>query len=140
MGKRDTDKVFDDISNDVKTYAKLRFELLKLNTYEQSSRVIAFLSYGLLLSALILIVIFLVHLTLGFFISHWLGSYTLGFGIITILYLIQVIVVFLNKDRIKQMVANNIIKAPNYYEDKIETTFDNPEDKSESEQETGPVR
>jgi hypothetical protein len=134
MGKKDADKVFDDISNDVKSYVKLRFELLKLSTYEQSSRAIAFLSYGLLLSALILIVILLIHLTLGFLISSWLGSYTLGFGIITILYLIQVIIVFFNKNRIKQMVINTIIKSLNYYEEKIEgRTFDNQEDRSESE-------
>ncbi|MDR2144933.1 MAG: hypothetical protein LBE91_00530 [Tannerella sp.] len=122
--KKDAEHVFRDLKDGVTKYAELRLELLKLNTYEQVSKMAAFFSYGLLLSALTLITILFVHLVLGFFLSKLLDSLVFGFGIITILYILQVILVIVNRKRIQEYVINKIIKAFHYYEDKIEETFD----------------
>jgi hypothetical protein len=81
-----------------------------------------------LLSAIVLIAVFFVHLVLGFFLSKWLGSFTLGFGIIMILYAVQVTAVILCRERIKQRVMNMIIKAFNYYEAKVADTFSEKKD------------
>ena len=134
--KKDADQVFRDLKDDILKYAELRLKLLKLNTYEQVSKVIASLAYGLLLSALVLIAILFAHLVLGFFISKLLGSPIFGFGIITILYILQIILVILNKERIRKFVINAIIKVFDYYEDKIEETFEEYEHKK-SDRETG---
>jgi hypothetical protein len=121
--EKDAGQVFRDLKEDVIKYAELRFELLKLNTYEQVSKIIAVLSYGLLLSAIVLIAVFFAHLVLGFFLSKWIGSDVLGFGIILILYALQVVIVILCRRRIRRSVMNKIIKDFNYYEAKIADTF-----------------
>jgi hypothetical protein len=133
--KKDTGQVLRDLKDGVSKYAELRLELLKLNTYEQVSKIIALLSYGLLLSVLVLIAILLVHLILGFFLSKLFDSQVFGFGIILILYILQIVLVILNKDRIQRFVINIIIKAFNRYEDKKEETFEEDGNKK-SEQAT----
>jgi hypothetical protein len=121
--EKDVEEVFRNLKEDVTKYAELQFELLKINTYEQVSKIIAFLSYGLLLSAFALTSILLAHVVLGFFLSKWLGSFTLGFGIILVLYAMQVVIVILNKEHIQRNVMNKIIKAFRRHEAKVEETF-----------------
>ncbi|MDR2384395.1 MAG: phage holin family protein [Tannerella sp.] len=125
--KKDAEQVFRDLKEDVTKYVELRFELLKLNIYEQASKIIAFLSYGLLLSAVTLIFVLFIHLVFGFFLSKWFGSFTLGFGIILILYAIQVVIIILNRERIQRSVMNKIIQAFNYYEEKAEEAISEKE-------------
>jgi hypothetical protein len=120
--KKDAEQVFCDLKENVTKYAELRFELLKLNTYEQVSKIIAYLSYGLLLSALTLTAVLFAHLVLGFFLSQWIGSFTIGFGIILVSYILQVVIVMLNRERIQRSVMNKIINAFNSYEAKVEET------------------
>jgi hypothetical protein len=131
--KKDAEQVFRDLKDDVTQYAELKFELLKLNTYEQVGKLIALLSYGLLLSALVLIAISFAHLVLGFFLSKWIGSSAFGFGIILIMYVLQVALVILNRERIQRNVMNKIIRAIHYH--KAEETISEKE-KNEPEKET----
>ena len=109
--KKDLGNVFRELKDDVAAFAELKFELLKLNTYERIGKVIAILSYGLLSSSLILITILFTMLTLGFFFSNLLNSTTAGFGIIVGLCLILVVIVVVNKNRIRLKVINLIISA-----------------------------
>ena len=45
----DSEKVFQNLKQDVSAYMELKLELLKLNTYERTGKVIGLLSYGLIL-------------------------------------------------------------------------------------------
>ena len=109
--KKDLENVFRELKDDVTSFAELRFELLKLNTYERISKVIAILSYGLLLSSLVLITLLFAMLTAGLLFSKWLNSTTAGFGIVVALYLILVIIVITNKNRIRLKVINIIVST-----------------------------
>ena len=109
--KKDLEHVFRELKDDVSSFAELKFELLKLNTYERISKVIAILSYGLLLSSLVLITLLFAMLTVGFLFSKWLNSTTAGFGIVVALYLMLVAVVIAYKNRIRQSVLNTIVAA-----------------------------
>jgi len=109
--KKDLGNVFRELKDDVSSFAELKFELLKLNTYERISKVIAILSYGLLLSLLVLITLLFAMLTLGFLFSNLLDSTTAGFGIVVTLYLILVVIVIILKKRIRLKVMNIIISA-----------------------------
>ena len=115
-------EVFRELKDDISTYAELKLELLKLNTYEQGGKVLAVLSYGLLLFALITTAVLFALLTLGFLLSEWLRSMVAGFGIVAVLYLIQIIVLILNKNRVRRKIINIIISALNTSEQKKETT------------------
>jgi hypothetical protein len=110
MGK-DLENVFRELKDDVSSFAELKLELLKLNTYERISKVIAILSYGLLLSALVILALLFTMLTLGFLFSTWLDSTTAGFGIVAVLYLILIVIVILNKQRICLKVVNIVIST-----------------------------
>ena len=45
---KDSEKIFQELKKDLKTYAELKFELLKLNTYERTGKVLSVLSYGII--------------------------------------------------------------------------------------------
>lgn len=120
--EKDAESVFRDLKDDVTTYAELKLELLKLNTYERIGKVIAILSYGLLLSALTLFTLLFVMLTIGFLLSKWLDSTAAGIGIVAAFYLMLVVVVIVNKNRISLKVINIIISALNSIDQKKDGT------------------
>jgi len=121
MGK-DAENVFRELKDDISSYAELKLELLKINTYERISKVIAILSYGLLLSTLALITLLFLMLALGFLFSKWLDSTAAGIGIVAAIYLILGIVVIANKNRICLRVINIVISALNSSDQKKDAT------------------
>ncbi|MDR2914894.1 MAG: phage holin family protein [Tannerella sp.] len=133
MGK-DAEKVFRELKDDVSTYAELKLELIKLNAYERISKVIAILSYGLLLSALAFTAILFAMLTLGFLLSKWLDSTTAGFGIVAGLYLILVVLVIFYKNRICLKVINIMVSALNSNDQKKDATTNSEPEDDKSEQ------
>jgi amino acid transporter len=122
--EKNVENVFHELKDDLSTFAELKLELIKLNAYERISKLIAILSYGLLLFALLFITIQFALLTLGFALGKWLNSTIGGFGIVVAIYLIQVIVVILNKERIRRKVINIIISALNSNEHNKDATTD----------------
>jgi len=118
---------FRDLKDDVSSYAELKFELLKLNTYERISKVIAIFSYGLLLMTITIITFLFFMLTLVYLINMWCDSTIAGYGIVAILYLILVILVMLNKKRICLKVINVILFTLNTTDKKNATTTIEPE-------------
>ena len=64
----DSEKVFQNLKQDVSAYMELKLELLKLNTYERIGKVIGLLSYGLILLFLAFFAVLFIFLALGFFI------------------------------------------------------------------------
>ena len=111
--EKNAEEVFRELKEDISTYAELKLELIRLNAYEQTGKVLAVLSYGLLLFALIATAVLFMLLTLGFLLSEWLGSTVAGFGIVVALYIVQIVVVILNKNRIRKKIINAIISALN---------------------------
>lgn len=109
--EKEFEKVFRELKDDVLSYSELKLELLKLNTYERISALIAILSYGLLLSALALFTLLFAMLSLGFLFGLWINSTTAGFGIVAAMYLILVVLVIVNKKRICLKVINIIIST-----------------------------
>ena len=109
--KKSAEEVFLELKEDISTYAELKLELIKLNAYEQTGKVLTVLSYGLILSALITTAILFALLTLGFLLSEWLRSTVAGFGIVVALYIIQIVILILNRKRIRRKILNIIIAA-----------------------------
>ena len=132
--EKNAEEVFRELREDISTYAELKLELLKLNAYEKSGRVLAVLSYGLLLFALVTTAVLFALLTLGFLISEWLHSMAAGLGIVAALYLIQIILLILNRNRIRRKIINIVIAALNASEQKKnpETDSEDPEQVADS--------
>ena len=111
--EKDSGTVFRELKEDVSAYVELKLELLKLSTYERTGKVIAVLSYGLILL-----------LALGFFLGDWLGSSGFGFGIVAVLYLLLIGIIIMNRDRISTKVLNEVIAAMTANDDKNNATND----------------
>ena len=113
MATKNAEEVFSELKEDISKYAELKLELIKLNAYEQTGKVLAVLSYGLVLFALVATAVLFILLTLGFILSEWLHSTIAGFGIVAALYLIQIVVLILYRNRIRRKIMNIIISALN---------------------------
>lgn len=109
--EKDSGKIFNELKNDISTYVELKLELLKLGTYERTGKVIAVLSYGLILMFLAFFTVLFIFLALGFFLGEQLGSSSAGFGIVAALYLLILGVILLNKNKIRIKILNVIIAA-----------------------------
>ena len=116
--EKDSGTVFRELKEDVSAYVELKLELLKLSTYERTGKVIAVLSYGLILLFLAFFAILFI------FLGDWLGSSGFGFGIVAVLYLLLIGIIIMNRDRISTKVLNEVIAAMTANDDKNNATND----------------
>ena len=116
--EKDSSEIFRKLKENVSTYAELKLELLKLNTYESVGKVIAVLSYGVILLCVAFFTILFILLAFGFYISELCGSTSIGFTVIAFLYLLLIGIIVLNKKNIHNKVLNVVISAFMTNEDK----------------------
>ena len=127
--ERNSEQVFDRIKNDVISYFELKFEFLKLSTYERTGKVMGVLSYGLILVFTAFFAFLFIFLALGFFLGDLFNSEGLGFISVALLYLILIAVLVLNKNKVIEKVENEIISA-------LMSDEDNNNDTKNDEQQT----
>jgi hypothetical protein len=108
MGKSLIHKLIDD----VREYIKAQQRLLTLKIAEKSSKLIAELVSGILLGSLVLVTFLFASIALGFLLSGWFHSHTLGFGCMACLYLLIFILLLMNRKRwLITPIMNAIIKS-----------------------------
>ncbi|MEG1545106.1 MAG: phage holin family protein [Tannerellaceae bacterium] len=120
--EKDSETIFRKLKEDLSAYIELKQELLKLNTYEQTGKLIAVLSYGLILLFLAFFAILFIFLALGFFLGDWFGSFGIGFSIVAVLYCLLIGGILINKDKISNRVLNVVIAALTANDDKHNAT------------------
>jgi hypothetical protein len=126
--EKDSKQFFRELKDDITTYAELKLELLKLDSYERISKLATILLYGLFISSIIFLAFFFIFLTLGFYLSGLLASQIFGFGIVSLICLLIVLIVYLNKEQINNKILNILIArliANEQTEDKT-VTFEEP--------------
>ncbi len=123
--EKDSSEIFRKLKENVSTYAELKLELLKLNTYESVGKVIAVLSYGVILLCVAFFTILFILLAFGFYISELCGSTSIGFTVIAFLYLLLIGIIVLNKKNIHNKVLNVVISAFMTNEDKPNISTNN---------------
>ena len=116
--EKDAGEIFRELKKDLSAYVELKLELLKLNTYERTGKVIAVLSYGVILLFLAFFAILFIFLALGFFLGDLFGSVGSGFGVVAVLYLLLIGIIVMNKGRISNKVLNVVISALTTNDDK----------------------
>jgi hypothetical protein len=99
--------------NLLKDYAIKRTELLKLEATEKTALSIGTTVFLLLISIALLFFIILLNIGLGFLLSSYLDSYTLGFLVVSGLYFLVFLMFLLMKNSIKNAIANKIIQFIN---------------------------
>lgn len=95
----------------VKEYAEVRKELAVLSAVEKGSQLVAnFLTDGLVLIFLVLTVLF-GSLALGFYLSDVIGNSYAGFLIVTGIYFLLAVIVYMIKDKyLEKSIINAVIK------------------------------
>lgn len=134
--EKDSSEIFHKLKKDLSVYVELKLELLKLNTYERTGKVIAVLSYGIILLFLAFFAILFIFLALGFFLSDWLGSAGMGFGAVAVLYILIIGIIILNKDRISNKVLNVVLSALTTNDDDNTNAADNEQAATDTAGET----
>lgn len=108
MGKG-PEKILNDFKERIAAYAGLKFDLLKLNACERAAKISAALAHSILLLSLGLFVMLFIFFALGFFLGELTGRLSLGFLIVSLIYLIILIIVYYQKKPIRLAIANLII-------------------------------
>ena len=120
--EKESGEIFRELKKDLSEYVELKLELLKLSTYERTGKVLAVLSYGVILLFLAFFAILFIFLALGFFLGDIFGSVGSGFAIVAILYVLLIGIIILNKNKISEKVLNVVIAALTSNEDKNQAT------------------
>lgn len=101
---------FDESGKKIKEYIDERAMLLKMQTVEKTSKLIAVLFTGLILALLAFFILFFLSIMLGYYFASLTNSLYAGFGIVAGLYLILFIVILLlRKNFIEKYIINTVI-------------------------------
>jgi len=109
--EKDLGQIFNELKADATTYLELKFELLKLNTYERAGKLVGILSYGLVALILAFFATLFLFLALGILLGQALGSFSAGFAIIGGVYLLSIGILMMFKKRFMTRVTNIVIDA-----------------------------
>lgn len=109
--EKDAEQIFHELKEDISTYVRLKYKLLRLNATERIAKLIAILSHGVILVLLVFFTVLFLFLALGFFLGEVLGSTALGFLIVGGIYLLLTVIAVAGRNRIQEKIINIIISA-----------------------------
>ncbi|OAV76197.1 hypothetical protein Barb7_00123 [Bacteroidales bacterium Barb7] len=116
--KKDCGQIFDELKEDVTAYAELKFELLKLNTFERAGKLAALFSYALIILFLAVPAALCILLACGLWLGKVLNSPSAGFAIISGCCLLVIGIVVCCKKRLSTKIMNIVISVLNENEEK----------------------
>ena len=92
-------------------YVGLRIKLLKLEGTEKGSKIVSGIASAIILFLLAVFFITLFNIFLALLIAHFTGHYYIGFGVVTLFYLLIIIFLLVfNKQVIRRPIENKLIK------------------------------
>jgi len=98
------------IIDQLKEYAETRFKLLKYETIEGGTSILASVLTDAITAISMVLAFIFASFTLAYFLSDVLNSFWEGFGCVALIYLIIAIVIKLNKERIEKPLVNLFIQ------------------------------
>lgn len=108
------EKNIEELFSDARSYLDARMEYVRLSMVEKVSRAAANVITGSIVVISFALAFLFGTVTLALFLADVLGSYTRGFGCVSLIYLAIAIVVYLTKDKfIEKAIVNRGIK--NYF-------------------------
>ncbi len=121
------------IWNDVKDYLRIRMELLKLLALEKAFKLMADLVTNTLVLLSLLMAFLASAITLAFYLSYLLNSYTKGFGCATIFFTLVACLILWKKSVVEKLIAGIAIKR--YFEKHCEAQEEEEKSGATAEQE-----
>jgi len=114
---------FEELRTTLENYIQNRILLIKLQVVEKMSKLLAGMFTGLLIVILSFFVLLFLSIMLGYYFADLTGSNYIGFGILTVVYILLLVLLIVFR---KNLVENKIINMV------IEVFFDKNEDKNET--------
>jgi len=102
------EKGIEDIFEDAKGYLEARVEYTRLYLVEKVSKIFADLVTNTVVIVCFTLAFLFGSVTLALFLSSVLGSYTGGFGCVSLIYILLAVVVYLTKDKYIEKAIINI--------------------------------
>ena len=102
----------EDLNENLKAYLSTRYDLAVLKTTDKVSAIGSLTSLAIILGVFITLSLLFLSISLGFFLSDWLGSYPLGFLTLSGCYfLLFLTVLIFRKSLIVNPVRNHLIRS-----------------------------
>jgi len=98
---------------EIKEWVEIKVKLLQLQVFEKTALAGSFLIYGIIIINLLFFAFLFAFLALGFLIGKWVGSVAGGFAIISLLYLLMLVGMFIFHQRIVTGLQNLFLKELN---------------------------
>ncbi|TAF46340.1 MAG: hypothetical protein EAZ51_02280 [Sphingobacteriales bacterium] len=87
------------ISHRIKDYIKLQLEIIQLKATEKGVRMVAYLITYLVLGLFVILFLLAGFLALGFYFAQVTGSNAAGFGCLSLILLLLVVILFIIKNK-----------------------------------------
>ncbi len=107
--EKESEKILTNFRERIISLAGLKFALLKLNACERAAKISAALAHSILVLVLGLFAILFIFFALGFFLSDLTDKLSLGFLIVSLIYLIILFIVYYRKKQVRLAIANLIV-------------------------------
>ncbi len=95
----------------IEEYIFARWQLLKVQVTDKSAKVLSLLWIALAGISFLIFIVFAISMLLGYWFSYITGSNTIGFAILTGIYFVMIVVLWLARHAVVRAVANIGIKA-----------------------------
>ena len=119
------EKSIEDIVDDAKGYLEARIEYTRLYLVEKVSKIFADLVTNTAVIVCFILAFLFGSVTLALFLSDVLGSFTRGFGCVSLIYILLAVIVYSTKDKYIEKAIINV--AVRKYFDKLADKEDEDE-------------
>lgn len=109
MEQKNTKLIFNELKADILALIDSQIKYAKLSAVKTSSRVGSSLIYILIILVPTILISFFGLTTLALFFSNIFHSYLMGFGLVSLIVLVALIVIVLIRKPLKRNIANKII-------------------------------
>ena len=106
---KDQKIVIEEVFKKVENYTRTTFELHKLKFIGKSSSVVSILLLYVTLFIITLFFVSFINIALALLVGKWIGSYYLGFLIVSFFYLLIACLVYIFKDEISNKLQDTIL-------------------------------
>lgn len=96
--------LIDELRIELTGYVRKRLRLFKLDAFDKGGRVLSAIGYGLIVLIISFAISFFFLFGLGFFLGEILNSNAAGFGILLAFCVLVLIIVILNRKKIKRII------------------------------------
>ncbi|MFN8153216.1 MAG: phage holin family protein [Bacteroidia bacterium] len=99
-----------ELREDIAAYVDARIEYTKFSAYEKSARLISGATTVILIGLLSFFAILFLSFTLALILGNWLGNPVWGYGLVTLLDILGVVIIVSRKSVIEERITQKVVE------------------------------